>query len=141
MRSNLLFILLTIVALVVTSCKTGFESQVYDFQPVIDSNTYDENEIKEVISESEMRTIVLKNDSVLEFRKRHGGLGSLITIEYTLVDNEIVINSADVTRRYIPELSGIHFLYSRDSLINRQTNEKYYNQKFVKKQKANTKSY
>ena len=80
-----------------------------------------------------MKTIVLKNDSVLEFRKRHGGLGSLITIEYTLVDNEIVIDSTDVTGRYIPELSGIHFLYSRDSLVNRQTNEKYYNQKFVKK--------
>lgn len=109
MRSNLLFILLTVVALVVTSCKTGFESQVYDFQLIIDSNTYDENEIKELISESKMNTIVLKNDSVLEFRKRHGGLGSLITIEYTLVDNEILIDSTDVTGRYIPELSGIHF--------------------------------
>lgn len=60
MRSNLLFILLTVVALVVTSCKTGFESQVYDFQLIIDSNTYDENEIKELISESKMNTIVLK---------------------------------------------------------------------------------
>jgi hypothetical protein len=133
MKSNLFFILLTVLALVVVSCKTSFESQVYDFQLIIDSNTYDENEIKELISESKMKTIVLKNDSVLEFRKRHGGLGSLITIEYTLVDNEIVIDSTDVTGRYIPELSDIHFLYSRDSLVNRQTNEKYYNQKFVKK--------
>ena len=133
MKSNLFFILLTVLALVVVSCKTSFESQVYDFQLIIDSNTYDENEIKELISESKMKTIVLKNDSVLEFRKRHGGLGSLITIEYTLVDNEIVIDSTDVTVRYIPELSDIHFLYSRDSLVNRQTNEKYYNQKFVKK--------
>ena len=140
MKSNLFFILLTVLALVVVSCKTSFESQVYDFKLIIDSNTYDENEIKELISESKMKTIVLKNDSVLEFRKRHGGLGSLITIEYTLVDNEIVIDSTDVTGRYIPELSGIHFLYSRDSLVNRQTNEKYYNQKFVKKKKENTKS-
>ena len=71
MRSNLLFILLTVVALVVTSCKTGFESQVYDFQLIIDSNTYDENEIKELISESKMNTIVLKNDSVLELSLIH----------------------------------------------------------------------
>ena len=80
MKSNLFFILLTVLALVVVSCKTSFESQVYDFQLIIDSNTYDENEIKELISESKMKTIVLKNDSVLEFRKRHGGLGSLITV-------------------------------------------------------------
>ena len=72
MKSNLFFILLTVLALVVVSCKTSFESQVYDFQLIIDSNTYDENEIKELISESKMKTIVLKNDSVLEFRKRHG---------------------------------------------------------------------
>ena len=67
-------------------------------------------------------------DIIQVFRKRHGDLGSLITIEYSLV-----IDSVDVSGRYIPELSGIHFLYSRDSLINRQTNEKYYNLKFVKK--------
>ena len=64
-------------------------------------------------------------DIIQVFRKRHGDLGSLITIEYSLV--------IDVSGRYIREISGIHFLYSRDSLINRQTNEKYYNQKFVKK--------
>lgn len=79
MKSKSLFILLTVVVLVIASCKTGFESQVYDFQLVIDSNTYDENEIKELISENEMKTIILKNDSVLEFRKRHGGLGSKVT--------------------------------------------------------------
>ena len=67
-------------------------------------------------------------DIIQVFRKRHGDLGSLITIEYSLV-----IDSVDVSGRYIREISGINYLYSRDSLINRQTNEKYYNQKFVKK--------
>lgn len=61
-------------------------------------------------------------DIIQVFRKRHGDLGSLITIEYSLV-----IDSVDVSGRYIPEISDIHFLYSRDSLINRRTNEKYYN--------------
>ena len=51
-------------------------------------------------------------DIIQVFRKRHGDLGSLITIEYSLV-----IDSVDVSGRYIREISGIHFLYSRDSTL------------------------
>lgn len=37
-------------------------------------------------------------DIIQVFRKRHGDLGSLITIEYSLV-----IDSVDVSGRYIPK--------------------------------------
>jgi hypothetical protein len=132
MKSNISFILLILVAVVVTSCKTSFEVKEYRFQPSIDSDIYDKNEIREKIAESDVKGINLKNDSILEYWKRYGGLASLTTIKYKLTENELIVDSADIYEHNIPEISNIHFVYSQDSLVNKKTNEKYYNQKYLK---------
>ena len=56
--------------------------------------------------------------------------GKIDDLSITYVGNLILLMCPDVI---FPNYQVSIFLYSRDSLINRQTNEKYYNQKFVKK--------
>ena len=79
------------------------------------------------------KSIALKNDSILEFSKLYGRLGSLMTMRYVIINNELIIDSTDIGGYYIPEISNVYFIYSKDSLINKKTNETYYNQKYLKK--------
>lgn len=125
-------IIFLIMPFVIISCKTGFNIQIYKYQPTIDSNISNENEIRKRIIESDVKSITLRNDSTLEYWKRYGGIGSLIKIRYFLINNELIIDSIDSGGNK-NDLSNIHFLYSQDSLINRKTQEKYYNQKYIDK--------
>ncbi len=132
MKSKLAIILL-ILATIVVSCKTSFEIQVYRFLPSLDSDIYNENENREKILRSDEKGITLKNDSILEYWKIFGGLGSVTTVKYHMKGNLIVLDSLDIYGRpFSEEFTNIKFIYSTDSLINNKTNEKYYNQKFLK---------
>lgn len=110
----------------IISCKTSFEVQVYKYKPTIDSTIYNENEASKKIAESNPKSITLRNDSILEYGKRYGGIGSLTKIKYTLINNELIIDSTDITG-YNNDLLNTCFLYSRDSLIDKKTKETYYN--------------
>ena len=136
MKQNLfLFVSLMLIAFVIVSCKIGFDTQVYRFIPSIDSDIYSENEIRKKIVESDVKSIILRNDSILEYWKRYGGIGSSMIIKYALIDNELIVYPTDVEGYNVPDISDMHFLYSRDSLINIKTNEKFYNQKYLDKKK------
>ena len=134
MKQNLsLFVSLILITLVIASCKISFNTQVYRFIPSIDSDIYSENEIREKIMENDVKSIVLKNDSILEYCKRYGGIGSSTIIKYTLINDELIVYPTDIKRYNVPDISNMYFLYSQDSLINKKTNEKYYNQKYINK--------
>ena len=126
MRLRIAFILLIFVSIVVTSCKTSFRVQRYRFM-------FSVGEIWEKMLTNEIKGIDLENDSILVYWKSYGGLGSMKTIRYTLTGNDLIIDSLDIYKRAVPEeISGTHFAYSKDSLINKKTNEIYFNQKYVK---------
>lgn len=132
MKSNLAIILL-ILATIVVSCKTSFEVQVYQFLPSLVSDIYNENENREKILRCNEKGITLKNDSIFEYWKIFGGLGSVTTVKYHIKGNLLVLDSLDIYGRpFSEEFTNIKFIYSIDSLINNRTNEKYYNQKFLK---------
>lgn len=134
MRSSLTLILLIVVAIVVTSCKTAFQPQVYRFLLTTNFgiNVETEDEIKETLLMSNIKGITLKNDSILEYWKRYGGLYSNTAIKYTITNNELIIDSLNMEGFDIQNITGMCFLYSKDSLVNKQTNERYYNQKYLK---------
>ena len=136
MKQNLfLFVSLMLIAFVIVSCKISFDTQVYRFIPSIDSDIYSENEIRKKIVESDVKSIILRNDSILEYWKRYGGIGSSMIIKYALIDNELIVYPTDVEGYNVPDISDMHFFYSRDSLINIKTDEKFYNQKYLDKKK------
>ena len=85
--------------------------------------------------ESDVKSIILRNDSILEYWKRYGGIGRSMIIKYVLIDNELIVYPTDVEGYNVPDISDMHFLYSRDTLINIKTNEKFYNQKYLDKKK------
>ena len=70
-------------------------------------------------------------DLILEYWKRYGGLSSSTMIKYILAGSELIVDSKDIYGRNNLDISNMRFLYSRDSLINKKTNEKYYNQKYL----------
>ena len=123
-----------LVLLVIISCKTSFNVQIYRFIPIIDCDTCNLAEINKILSKSDRKSIVLKNDSILEYWKFFGGLGSVTTVKYFLKNNLITIDSLDIYRKTCPEeFTNIKLVYSADSLINDKTREIYYNQKYIEK--------
>lgn len=113
MKQNLfLFVSLMLIAFVIVSYKIGFDTWVYRFVPSIDSDIYSENEIREKIVERDVKFIILRNDSILEYWKRYGGIGSLMIIMYTLIDDELIVYPTGVQGYNVPEISKMHFLYS-----------------------------
>jgi hypothetical protein len=114
------------------SCKTSFNVRTYQFQPYVD-NIDDINEVIKKITESDTKSIILKNDSVLVFWKRFGGTGSAITVKYIIINNELITDSVNLNGYEIPSMTNMRFLYSRDSLVNKMTNERYYTQEYFDK--------
>ena len=107
--------------------------QFYKFVPSIDVEICDLNELTKILTETDTKSIILKNDSVLEYYKRYGGLGSINSINYKIVNNELITDSLSHEGGDVPGVTSVHFLYSRDSLVNKKTNERYYTQKYLKK--------
>ena len=105
MKQNLfLFVSLMLIAFVIVSCKIGFDTQVYRFIPSIDSDIYSENEIRKKIVESDVKSIILRNDSILEYWKRYGGIGRSMIIKYVLIDNELIVYPTDVEGYNVPDI-------------------------------------
>ena len=133
MKLRIAFILLIFVSIVVTSCKTSFRAQSYRFLLSV-GDSYDIDAIREKMLTNEKKGIDLDNDSILVYWERYGGFVFQRTIKYTLTENDLIIDSMDIYKQgNIPEeISSTHFAYSKDSLINKKTNEIYFNQKYVK---------
>lgn len=111
------------------ACHSTTKLQVYQFIPSVDCDNCSFLELMEKLTEidSEPRTITLKNDSVLEYIKRYGGLGYVASFKYKIIDNELNIDSLDIYGRNKIDIQNRCFLFNKDSLVNKITNEKYYN--------------
>jgi hypothetical protein len=134
---NKLFVCFLFVIIVagMIACHSTNKLQVYQFNTSVECDNYGPLEWQELIKLGCLpRTIILRNDSILEYFKRFGGLGSLTTVKYYLKDNLMIIDSLDIYGKIVPEeIINIKMIYSTDSLINIKTNEKYYNQKYLDK--------
>lgn len=133
MKKNLSIILLVLSVFIIFSCKTNFKMQIYRFEPSINLDGQDESETRRMIARSDVKFITLKNDSVLIYTKRNGGLASSIELIYRIVNDELIIDSLNYEGKSILNVMGVHFLYSSDSLINKRTLEKYFNRKYFGK--------
>jgi len=135
---NKLFIFFSLVMIMIgmIACRSTDKLQLYRFEQSVDCDSYGSSlEWTELIELGCLpRSIVLKNDSILQYFIRFGGLGSLTTVKYYLKDNLITIDSLDIYGKIVPEeITNMKMIYSRDSLINSKTREKYYNQKYLDK--------
>ena len=122
----------------IITCCSANKMQVYRFLTSVDYDNCNFLEMMEKLSEIDRdpKYIILKNDSILEYWKLFGGLGTLTTVKYYLKDNLITIDSLDIYGKPCPEeLTNIELVYFRDSLINKKTDERYYNQKYIDKMK------
>ncbi|MCL1943934.1 MAG: hypothetical protein FWF54_10360 [Candidatus Azobacteroides sp.] len=134
---NKLFIFLPIVIMtmgMITCCSTN-KIQVYRFLPSVDCDSCSFLEMMEKLAkiDSSNKFIILRNDSILGYSKRYVGLYSNTAIKYIIVNDELITDSINLYGYEIYSVTNVHFLYSRDSLVNKVTNEKYYNQKYLDK--------
>ena len=132
---NKLFIILSLIMVMagMIACHSTNKLQVYQFMPSVDCDSCSFLELMDKLSEidSEPKSIKLKNDSILGYLKRYGGMYSYNAIKYRIVNNELITDSVNLEGYDISGITSMHFLYSRDSLVNKQTNERYYNQKYL----------
>lgn len=133
MKLKIIYFLLIQIGIILVSCKTNFKIQVYNFQSSFNTESSDEEEIRKQIAKSKIKSIILKNDSILEYFTRYGGLANIVTVKYRVIENELIIDSIDNRGRKIIELSNIHLIYTPDSLVDKKTHEKYYNEKYLDK--------
>ncbi len=110
--------------MVCTSCGTVTKVQSYKcYETFFDSTSYHQPSSK---------AIDLKNDSVLMYSERFGGLGNMAEFKYKFINNELSIDSVDIYG-YKKNSLNRFFLYTKDSLVNKKTGEIYYNQKGIDK--------
>jgi hypothetical protein len=137
MKTNIIFLSLAVfVVFDFVSCKTNYYPIRYKYNPTVICDDYNLNEIRQILLSSDDRAIILQNDSILTYWKRYGGLGSATTVKYTIINHELITDSLNLNGYEIPNVTNVHFLYSRDNLINKSINEYYYNQKYIDKIKT-----
>lgn len=127
-------LLVFVVVFFVTSCKSSDYVRVYQYQVNLDlciDNKNEEIKFNRI-------AIVLRNDSIMEYQKLYGGLGSITTSKYMLSKCKLIVDSLDIYGHINPEISNMSFLYNQDSLVNIKTNSKYYSEKYLNKTRIKT---
>ena len=95
------------------------------------------------------KSILITNDSTLIFGVVFGGLGVSTTINYSRIGNTIITDTVDINgdksySEYLDEIFGNKLSFSRDSIINERTKERFYSDKYLRYQNrkyGNSKSY
>src|SRR5690606_15265846 len=94
-------------------------------------------------------SLIIVNDSVLNYFERFGGIGKATSIKYSVDENILIIDSIDIYgNSSFSELSkGVfneRYFFNRDSLVNVETGEKYLKNAYMKqieKQRKKEKTY
>ena len=128
-----LLILLGIIA----SCKTNYKIQAYSLDRQL--QYCDSCETRKVWAESDAKkSIILVSDSTLNYSIIYGHIGSSTKIKYRISNDSLILESKDIYGNEL-KTDNLNFsnvyLYSTDSLISLQNNEKYYANK--PREKAN----
>ena len=92
-------------------------------------------------SSSFRKSIILINDTTLNYSIKVGGIGSATTIRYKIKDSVLIIDSVDIYERnsfqeFTDEVFNHKFKYSKDSLIDLNNNEKYYDQRYIDRSRS-----
>lgn len=81
------------------------------------------------------KSIIIISDTTLNYSIKFGGLGVSTTIGYKLLDSLLLIDSVDIYnsdsfQQITNDIFSHTFLYSKDSLIELETNQLYYTNKY-----------
>ena len=115
-----------------TSCNTKFHIQVYDYNPYA---RFSFDSVRNLYLSGDYywadKSIILTSDTTLNYFERTGSLGYLNTIGYTILDTILLIDSIDKynsnsDNQIISDIIGKTFLYTKDSLVEIESNQLYY---------------
>jgi len=116
---------------IIVSCKSNYKTQVYSLDRQI--QFCDSCETRKVWAKSDAKkSIVLVSDSTLNYSIIYGHIGSSTQIKYKISNDSLILGSKDI---YGKELKTDNsnfsntYLYSTDSLISLQNDERYYAEK------------
>ena len=127
-----IFIWSLIINIVSCSSIGGIKNQVYHALPTVECDTCSFNETMDKLMTFDSKSIAIQNDSIMILYKNFGGLGFDKHVKYQLINNELITDSIDVSGRFEVEAQDRCFVYSKDSLTNKQTGEKLYSKRFLK---------
>lgn len=142
-------LLLLLALLLLGSCSNRFIVKSYTvYLPAcewLDSSVYDQfidqigDEEVELLAKAN-RSIILIDDSTLNYSIRSGGIGWSASIRYKLSGQYLIVDSIDINNKteFIDEdIFNHEFLYSRDSLVDIDNREKYFTDRYVDKKRSN----
>ena len=117
---KILFVLSILVLTIFVSCKTRYKVQTFQFIPRSLENSY------------YRRSISIQNDTTIRFYINYGGLGSSNNAKYVMDGNEIIVDTVHMGLDLL-EIFGYNFIRYKDSLVNNNTNDLYYSNKYYAK--------
>lgn len=127
-----IFIWSLIINIVSCSSIGGVKIQVYYLLPTVEYDTCSFNETMDNLIAFDSKYITIQNDSIMILYKNFGGLGFDKHVKYRSINNELITDSIDVSGTFEVEVQDRCFLYNKDSLVNKQTGEKFYSKRFLK---------
>lgn len=133
MTKNIYQFIIVITVLILSSCKTNYGLRTYvynnkiNIDTVTDSNTHQNYYTHKLI--------VLINDSTLTYSVNLGHIGTGTTINYKIKNDILMVDTLDIHNKkdyqYLSHrIFGVNFIFYKDSLIDKNTREKYF---FTKK--------
>ena len=116
---KIIFVLSIFALTIFVSCKTKYKVQTFQFTP-------------RSIENYNRGSISIQNDTTISFYINYGGLGSSISAKYVMNGNEIIVDTIHM-EQYFLERFGYNFIRYKDSLVNYNTNDLYYSNKYYAK--------
>ena len=117
----------------IISCKTnyGFQTYVYDNRLEFENVDGIEKPNPRMLTR---QSIVIVNDSTLNYTVMIHDYGASTTIKYKIENDVMRIDTVDIYNRnsfqnYTEEIFGLNFQYSKDSLTDIRNGKKYYSLK------------
>lgn len=136
MSKRILYLCLTLLIFIFYSCKTQYRIQGYIFvskSSLVDTCSH------MTISSRNNNSIILINDTTINYSISFGGLGVSTTIEYILSDSILIIDTVDIYNRssfqeITNDIFGHKFYYFKDSLIDINRRDLYYSERLIQKE-------
>jgi hypothetical protein len=120
---------------ILASCQASSTAIVYEFFPHFDS-VPSEAEIEEFRkAKHEKKFLRIINDSILQKVIRYGDFYPSSSYKYIRLGDTLVVTASIPPPGEIVAMNNReHYLYSRDSLVNLRTGERFYTEKFIDKE-------
>jgi hypothetical protein len=125
---QILFLIIIVITL--GSCKMNYGLKTYVYDNEINFDTINKSNAKTLRNFYTRKSIIIINDSTLEYSIRLGHIKTGTTINYRIKNNILKVDTIDIHNRnsfqdYTNEIFGGNFLFSKNSLIDKSNGEKY----------------